>query len=128
MARTLGEFIAEKRKKKQIPLRKFANDIKISAAYLSDLENGNRPFPSTGKGEELFGEIIKILDLTDEEIEEFTHLKDLSMLETNHISQEMVAYMKSVPMAQTALRRAKDNNLTDADWEKIIEEISRKEK
>ena len=58
-----GEFVAEKRKKKDISLRKMADLLDLSPAYWSDIEKGRRNPPNINK----LKEIANLLGLSQEE-------------------------------------------------------------
>jgi len=53
MSSKFGDFIAEKRKQKEISLRKMAELLDISPAYWSDIEKGRRNPPNINKIEEI---------------------------------------------------------------------------
>jgi transcriptional regulator with XRE-family HTH domain len=61
--KTLGQFIRERREKKDISLRELARKVSVSAAFLSDVELGRR-FPS----DDLLPKIAKALETTVEEL------------------------------------------------------------
>jgi predicted transcriptional regulator len=42
--REIGEALRAKRRKAGFPLRSFANDLGVSAPFLSDMERGNRRY------------------------------------------------------------------------------------
>jgi len=52
----IGEEVRTVRERKEMSLNKFAKEIGVSGAYMSDIERGNR-FPS----DKILKEIIKIL-------------------------------------------------------------------
>ena len=63
-----GEFVKERREQLQKTLRGFATEVGISAAYLCDIENGNRKAP-----EKFLDNFAKSLDITDaEELNNFS--------------------------------------------------------
>ena len=68
--RTFGELIRDRRKSKGIGLRALADKLGYSAAYLSDVENGNRnPFSP-----DILVRIAEILDTPVGELLEAAHL------------------------------------------------------
>ena len=53
-------------------------------------------------------------------------LADESMLSKDKIALEVKEYLQSVPVAQQALRKAQENNVTDEQWNEFIKMIERK--
>jgi transcriptional regulator with XRE-family HTH domain len=66
--KTLGEFIREERDKKNISLRQFAQKLKITPPFLSDIELGRR-YPS----DEKLGDFAKEFGITVEQLKQFDH-------------------------------------------------------
>lgn len=123
------EFLTLKRKEKGFTLRGFAKEIGISPAFLSDLENGNREFPANSKkNPELLKTIILKLNLNKQDAELMTKLADESMLLKDKISIEVREYLQNVPLAQQALRKAQENNVTNDERNEFIKLIERKSK
>lgn len=60
---TFGEFISEKRIKKQLSLREMAKIVGISHVYLCHLESNVKTNPDI----KILREIIKVLGLNEEE-------------------------------------------------------------
>lgn len=123
--KTFGEFIKEKRKEKQLTLMEVAEKLKISFTYLSDLEKGRKLPPNSTKEErkETLAKFKEALELSEEEYQELIELADKRLIEKGHISNDMSQYMAETPMATIAMRRAKDKNITNEEWEKIISQI-----
>lgn len=69
-----GEKIRALREKRGIMLKKMADDLGVSSAYLSALEHGNRGRPGPG----LVLQICGYFDLIWDEAEELKRLADLS--------------------------------------------------
>ena len=123
--KTFGEFIQEKRKEKKLTLMEVAEKLKISFTYLADLEKGRKLPPNSTKEErkETLTKFKEALDLTEEEYQELIELADQELIERGHISNDMSEYMSETPMATIAMRRAKNKNITNEDWKKIINHI-----
>ena len=115
--KTFGEFIKEKRLKKGINLRKLAELLVVAPAYLSDIENGNRNSPSPDKMEKL----VEVLGLNEDEKNLMYDLaaKDRDNTVAPYISQ----YVKSNDLVRVALRKARNLNLGEQEWLKIIENM-----
>ena len=66
MRTRLGDFLRSIRMKANISLRKMANDLGISPAFLSAVENGKKKMPDSW-----FALVPDTYDLSDSEINEF---------------------------------------------------------
>lgn len=111
-----GKFVESKRKELKKTLRGFASELEIAPAYLSDIEKGRR-YPPDKKLED----IARILNLTNEEI---NHLYDLAAREKeNTVSLDLPEYIMEKDIVRVALRRARDNNISDTTWEEILKLI-----
>ena len=122
---TFGEFIHKKRKERSLTLMEVAGKLNISFTYLADLEKGNKLPPNSTKEErkETISKFKEALDLTEEEYQKLIELADQELVERGHISNDMSEYMSENPMATIAMRRAKNKNITNEDWKKIIDHI-----
>ena len=114
-----GEFVKEKRQKKGITLRAFADLLGIAPAYMSDIEKGKRNAPT----QEILDKMINVLELSQEEANE---MLDLAASSKDAIAQDLKDYVSDNQTVIVALRTAKDLNLGDDEWIKIIEEIIKK--
>jgi transcriptional regulator with XRE-family HTH domain len=128
MENKFGETLKGYRLSKGFTVRGFSKAVGISPTFLCDLESGARSFPGKSKFPNLCEDMIRALNLSKEEAEEFSSLASNSMLQSNRISPEMSEYLKSAPMAQQALRKARDNNWTDKDWADFMSSIGKKGK
>lgn len=114
-----GEFIKEKRQNKGITLRAFADMIDIAPAYMSDIEKAKRNAPT----QEILEKMIKVLELSNEEANQ---LFDLAASSKDTIAQDLKEYVSDNQSVRVALRKAKDLDLGDDEWIKIIEEMVNK--
>ena len=114
-----GEYVKQRREHLNLTMRAFADAVKISPAYLCDIENGNRKPPE--KFLEKFAEVLQITDT-----EELNHFYDLAGVGKNGQHSDINSYIDGLPSARMALRTAKDHNFTDEDWQKLIEIIRNK--
>src|SRR3989338_10217362 len=64
--KTLGERIRELRAERDLSLREFAGKLKLSAAFVSDVELGRR-FPS----DKVLADMATVLKTTNEELRKF---------------------------------------------------------
>ena len=117
MEKIFGAFIKEKRLKKGINLRKLAELLELAPAYISDIENSNRNSPSPDKMEKL----VEVLGLNEDEKNEMYDLaaKDRD----NTVAPDISEYVKSNDAVRVALRKARNLNLGEQEWLKIIEKM-----
>lgn len=108
-----GRFVAERRKQYEYTMRRFADMIGVTAPYLSDIEKGRRAAPD-GKLEE----IATALKLSRAEREQMFDLAALTR--ENQVSADLSGYIMETDLARVALRRAKEQDLSDSQWENII--------
>lgn len=119
-----GDFIKAKRMAREITLRDMSERIRLSPAYLSDIEN-NRRYPMDNDKIEL---LIKELNLTPEEQET---LYDLAGRERKEVSPDLPEYIMNsevAPYVRMALRKAKQSDATVDDWKRIIDNLEKKGK
>ncbi len=115
MVGEFGKYIEAKRKAKNKTLRGFATELGIAPAYMSDIEKGHRYPPDKEKLEAM----VKILCLSDEEANK---LYDLAAGEKdNSVSPDLPEYIMGTEKARIALRMARDNNVGDDTWQKMID-------
>ena len=121
-----SNYLSQTRTEKHIPIRKFAALIGISPSFLCDLESGARGFPAKSKFPDLLENMIAALELSKKDAEYFRLLAEQSMLKGDKVSPEISAYLKRVPEAAVALRKANENNVSKEQWEKIIKILEEK--
>lgn len=102
-------------------MRGFANTIGISLVYASNIENGIRPAPSY----EVLLKISKILVLNEDEQDLMFDLAAKSK-NTPSIANDLVIYVNDNNIVYAALRKAKQLNISDEDWNDFIDNISEK--
>lgn len=120
-----SEFLYEKRKEKGVTLREMSKELNISISYLSDLENGNKFPPNSSKKEHknLINKIVNYLDLSEQDRLKCLELADNELVKQGHVSNDITDYMKNTPNATLALRTAKEKNISDEEWLKIVNKI-----
>jgi transcriptional regulator with XRE-family HTH domain len=116
-----GEFIKQKRLEKGINLRKLAELLEIAPSYLSDIEKGKRNSPSSEKMEKL----AQVLDLSADEVILMNDLAASSR--ENTVAPDISEYVMNSGAVRIALRKARELNLGDKEWMKIIESMTRGE-
>ena len=122
MTGNFGKFIEQKRKALGITLRGLAADLGIAPAFMSDIEKGHRYPPNR---EKLY-ELARLLHLNEEDT---NTMFDLAAGEKeNTVSPDLPEYIMGNEKARAALRMARDNNASDATWQKVIEMLEQEEK
>lgn len=117
MEKTFGTFVKEKRLEKGINLRKLADLLDVAPAYISDIENGNRNSPASDKMERL----VEILGLNEDKKNEMYDLAAKNR--DNTVAPDISEYVKTNDAVRVALRKAKNLNLGEQEWLKIIENM-----
>ena len=113
-----GEFIKEKRLAKGINLRKLAELTGFAPGYLSDIEQGKRNSPTPEK----LAKIIEVLELTEEDI---TLMNDLAAHSRETVAPDISEYVMNNDSVRVALRKARELQLGDKEWMKIIESMKK---
>lgn len=123
-----GKYISNKRKEKGISLRTMAKDLDISISYLSDLEQGNKMPPNSSKDKykDLIMGIMEYLEMNDEDKQICLNYADNDLIKKGYVSNDITNYMEQTPLASVALRKAKNLNYSNDDWEKIINDLKNK--
>lgn len=122
MENKFGEFVKAKRQEKEISLRKLAEELGIVPAYMSDIEKGRRYPPDKEK-------IYKIAEVLGLNAEDTNTLFDFAALSRdNGVSPDLSDYVMGVDNLRTALRKARDINAGEDDWQKIIEMLETQKK
>ena len=117
--KTFGDLLEFKRKEKGLSIRKLAELLKITPAYLSDIEKGRRYAPD----KERLEDIAKILLLTEDEI---NIMFDLAGETKGEIPPDLPEYIIEKDIVEVALRTANKSNASDEDWKQFIEQLKRK--
>lgn len=114
--KSFGTFIREKREQMGLSVRALALKIDISAVYLSDIENFNRPAP---RKPEVFDKLAAALNLTEDEQ---AYLKKAALASR---TEDIERYLKDNPRVCTALRMAKDlpDDEISKEWEIFISRL-----
>ena len=116
MNKKFGKLVKEYRGSKS--LKKLGNEIVISAAYLSDIENGNR-FPSKEK----LDKFIKAFNLKDDEKDRFYDLVAKESPNKYKVSGDIAEYIMKNEFLRNFIRIAKDKKLDNSYWKSKIKEL-----
>jgi transcriptional regulator with XRE-family HTH domain len=111
-----GEYLKKKREEKQISLRELARRLKLSAPFLSDVEN-NRRAPLT---EERLATLAHVLNLSETEEAE---MYDIVGHQKGLLAPDLNPYVNDRPYVNTALRTARNLEADEDDWKMFIAEL-----
>lgn len=122
-----GDFVAEKRKEKDLSLRKMAEMLDLSPAYWSDIEKGRRNPPGLSKLKEL----AQLLLLSQEETD---YMIDIASEDRDEIPMDLPEYIKESDLARTALRKARkkdeeegNSDVIEKAWKDFIKALDEEE-
>ena len=118
MSKKFGDLVKEYRGEKT--LKELGNEIGVTAAYLSDIEKGNR-FPSEDKLEKL----IKVFDLKDEKEDTFYDLVAEENPNRYKVSVDIAEYIMQNQYLRNFIRVAKNKKLGNLYWKNKLKEIER---
>jgi len=111
---SFGKFITKRRKELGMSLRQMALSLGMSAVYLSDIEHGARK-PS----EKYMDNFVMCLHITETELNDFYTMANVS----KGRYFEFKDYLDENYYARTFLRLAKEKELSDDEWQNIINQI-----
>lgn len=114
---TFGNCIKIQREELGLSIREVARRIDISAAYLSDIEKGNRYAPSKNN---VIEKLIKALNISKED-EEYVY--DMAYA-TRGCHKNLIDYLSECKNARKFLRYAKELNLTSDEWQILFNKLN----
>lgn len=117
-----GEKLKTMRIEKGMSLRRLADEIGVSAPYLSDVERGQRSSLSA----EHLAKVADALRLNEDERRGLFDSAADSRGEP--VASDVLLYAGEVKTVSAALRKARELNLGDEEWLQIIEEMERKKR
>ncbi|MBV7432347.1 helix-turn-helix transcriptional regulator [Dermabacteraceae bacterium TAE3-ERU5] len=110
---TFGQYLSRVRKNRELTLRALAEQLDLAISYISDIEKDRRYPP-----EKKLDNMAKVLRLSPEEMNEFFDLA--AEQRENGVAVDLSGYIKETEQARVALRVARDRNLSDQGWQKVI--------
>lgn len=114
-----GEFISKKRVEKKITLRKMADMLGVSPAFLTDVEKDRRnPFDM-----EKLIQLAELLGLTPEEN---SQMLDLAGKKRNAVAPDLPEYIMERDYVSAALRTARDLDAGEEEWNQFVEELRKR--
>lgn len=113
---TFGMFVRSKREQMGLSVRALAQKLDISAVYLSDIENFNRPAP---RKEEVLVKLAEVLCLSCEE-QLFLNRAALASR-----TEDIDNYLKDNPHVCIALRMAQElpDDKVRSEWDHFIKRL-----
>ena len=114
---SFGESIKTYREKKKLSIRFLAQRVGISAAYLSDIENGKRAAPS----QKVFCRLVKELNLSMSEIKDLEKMALYSNMNKVRILKD---YLNKNPSAFKFILLAIENNVSNDIWDKMCKDLA----
>lgn len=116
---TFGEFLKNKRLELNFSLKEVSDVLEISSPFLSDIEKDRR---NLSKDKLIL--ICKLYNLSNDESDKLYDLAAIRKGDT--ISYDLINYVMGNDNLRKALRIARDKNISNEDWSKIIDIINRK--
>lgn len=116
MNKKFGELVKQYRGKTS--LKKLADEIGISAPYLSDIENGNR-FPSKDK----LDKMIHTFNLEGKDKDNFYDLVAKESPSRYKVSGDIAEYIMKNECLRNFIRIAKEKKLNNSYWKNKIKEL-----
>lgn len=114
--RNFGEFITEKRKENHITLRGLADELGVSAPFLSDVEKDRRnPFD--------MDKLTMLTDLLKLSQEEKDLMMDLAGKKRNSVAPDLPEYIMERDYVSAALRTARDLDAGEEEWQRFVQEL-----
>lgn len=119
---TFGKCIRQQREENGMSLRSVASSIGISASYLSEIEKGYR-YASVNNIDIIY-RLLKILNIPEEQTEYV-----IDMAYSSHgCRKDIVNYLSECEKARKFIRRACELELSDDDWDSLLEQLNEKNK
>lgn len=113
---SFGEYIKARREVLGKSIRGLAQELGMTPVYLSDIEKGNRYAP-----EKHLCRMIEVLRISGDDINCFYELAGKSR---NDNFPDLVDYIGKMEIVRVALRRARDLNISNLQWQEFIDKIS----
>jgi transcriptional regulator with XRE-family HTH domain len=108
---TLGQHIRQLREERDISLRELASRLKVSAAFLSDVELGRRH-----ASDRILHDIARLLEAS---------IEDLRSHDTRPPVEEIRKLSNTDPAYGLAFRKLVNKNLSSKDLLRVVEEAGK---
>ena len=107
--RSFGRYIRIQREENKLTTRQLGEKIGCSAAYVVDVEKGNRPAPKQF--------LDKLCDALNIEERDSLVFKDLVSASHGYHFDDITAYVGTKPAVRAALRTAQKRQVPDTVWQ-----------
>ena len=114
--RSFGRYIRINREELKLTTRQLGEKIGCSAAYIVDVEKGNRPAPK-----QFLDKLCDALNIEDRDSLTF---KDLVSASHGYQFDDITTYVGTKPVVRAALRTAQSRQVPDAVWKDITDRLS----
>jgi len=121
MANKFGDILKQARENGEIKMTAsyLAKKLKITPAYLCDLEKGNR-FPS----KELLDNIVKELKFEGKEKYKIYDLVAIESSKGKYVSKDISKYIMENDKLRLVIRLAMNKNMNNSYWNKVVKAIN----
>lgn len=116
---TFGKCIRKQREELGMSLRSVAANIGISAAYLSDIEKGNRYAPISKNNLDIIYKLLEILNISNEQSE---YVIDMAY-STHGCHKDILEYLSECEKARKFIRYVHKLELSDSEWNYLFEQL-----
>ncbi|BAK47249.1 predicted transcriptional regulator [Clostridium sp. SY8519] len=116
---TFGEFIRKKRLEQSITLRRMADQLDVSAPFLSDVEKGRRNPLDLDK-------MNQLADFLHMNSQERDTMYDLAGRDRDTIAPDLPEYIKDRGYVTAALRSLRDLDAGEKEWQEFVDELKRR--
>lgn len=118
---TFGKYVRERRETLGKSVRGFAEELGMTAAYLSDIEKGNRYAPK-----KYLDKLMAAFEILEEDREIF---EDLAAATRGYTYEDINPILGGQPLAREALRKFKEIDIPDEKcdelWLSFMKEFDR---
>ena len=117
--KNFGDFLYQKRIENKITMRQMADELGVSAVFISDIEKDRRnPFDVNR-----LKQLVSFLHLTDEERD---LMYDLAGKKRNEVAPDLHDYITENDYVSAALRTCRDLEVGEEEWARMVEELKQR--
>jgi transcriptional regulator with XRE-family HTH domain len=117
---TFGEYVKLRREALGKSIRGLSSELDMTPAYLSDIEKGNRYAPKK--------HLVKMVEALNLRGENVNYFYDLAGKSRHGHFPDLTPYIDEKEIARVALRKARDFDIPDSEWQKFIDNMERRKK
>lgn len=112
-----GEALRFIREQQGIKIREVANEIGMTATYISDIERGNNKPPKR----ELMQKILAVLEIQETELQNY--LYDLAAWERGGVSEDIADYIMSNDDIRLVIRITQRKQFSEQFWRECVKRV-----